>query len=339
MIKYNIVSDYRKQKFVKLVEAESKRLGKPRYWILKQLGIPKSTYYDWIKNNCQTKNKAPHTIWNKTPEYIENKILEIRDNYNLFDSQRSPVGIVNELEKLGLFMSSGGIWKILKRNGKNRELKKEHKQYCIYPRVDAFMDVVCIDDIVLTNYKPYDTAIFNAIDEYTQKSLAMLFISHRVNKYDVISLIEQIKENQGGYPKIIRLDNAKAHGSIVVKEFCRENKIKLQFIDKGVPQQNWPVEVFNGVIQKDIMRNGFWDANNKQLFLEKYITYYNNKPLHSDYINRSPNEISSAITSKKTQMRLKYKLMRKHYGQVEARKAILNNINLLNWNLSEMCVN
>ncbi len=63
-------------------------------------------------------------------------------------------------------------------------------------------------------------------------------------------MLEQIKANYGRLPKIVRLDNAKAHISLLVKKYCDQNNIELQFIDKGVPQQNWPVESFNGVIKK-----------------------------------------------------------------------------------------
>ena len=224
-------------------------------------------------------------------------------------------------------MTSVGVWGVLRRKGENKKFVEHKKPFIIYPRSEKFLEVVCIDDIMLTNWKPRDLAVFNAIDEYTQASVAISFVSHRVNKHDVIALIEQIESNYGRLPKIVRLDNAKAHISLAVKRYCKQNNIRLQFIDKGVPQQNWPVESFNGVIKKDLIKTSLWkwdDLSDKQRLLSSYREYYNSrKPLNSDSLNRTPNEIVTAITSKRTQQRLKYKLLRKHHGQVMAKQAIL----------------
>lgn len=341
MANYTILSDYEKQKKLKEIEQECARLKKPKYWALKQMNIPKSTYYDWLRTGGRSKSKAPHTVWNKTDPDTEAKILSIRKNKDLYRSQRAPNGISALLEQDNTFMTSVGVWKVLKRNGESRKLIVSKKQFIIYPKGEKFMDVVCIDDMMLTNRKPRDTAIFNAIDEYSQSSVAIRFISHRVNKYDVISLVKEIKKEYGRYPKKIRLDNAKAHISWLVKRYCEAKEIKLQFIDPGTPQQNWPVESFNGVIKKDLIERCFWGEENKQKALEEYREYYNNeKRLDSDPLKRTPNEIATAITSKTTQQRLKIRLIRKHYGQVTARQATLNlQAILLQPNLSEMCVN
>ncbi len=66
MINYTIRSDYEKQKKLKEVEQECARLKKPKHWVLMQLGIPKSTYYDWLKVGGTTKSKAPHYVWNNS---------------------------------------------------------------------------------------------------------------------------------------------------------------------------------------------------------------------------------------------------------------------------------
>jgi hypothetical protein len=341
MPNYTILSDYEKQKKLKEVEQECLRLRKAKYWVLKQMNIPKSTYYDWLKVEGRSKSKAPHTIWNKTDPNTEAKILSIRNNKDLYRSQRAPNGISALLEQDNIFMTSVGVWRVLKRNGESRRLIVSKKQFIIYPKGEKFLDVVCIDDIMLTNQKPRDTAIFNAIDEYSQSSVAIRFIPHRVNKFDVISLIGEIKRNYGIFPKKIRLDNAKAHISWLVKKYCKARSIELQFIDPGTPQQNWPVESFNGVIKEDLIERCFWGEENKQEALEDYRNYYNNeKRLNADPLKRTPNEIATAVASKTTQHRLKIKLIRKHYGQVAARQAKLNlQAILLQENLSEMCVN
>lgn len=344
MGKYTILSDFEKQRLIKEVEKECLKLKKQKCWVLKRLKIPKSTYYDWLKSGGITSKKTPKTIWNKTPEIIEKKIIELRDNQEAYKSQRTPVGISKELENYNFFITSVGVWKVLKRHGKNSEFKKYKKIFIIYPKAEKFLEVVCIDDTTLTNWKPRDLAIFNAIDECSQSSVAISFLKHRVNKLDVINLLEQIKINYGRLPKIVRLDNAKAHSSLAVRQYCKDKNIKLQFIQPGTPQQNWPVESFNGVIERDLIKSNLWkwdDLSDKQNLLEEYREYYNKyKPLNSDPLKRTPTEIATAKTSISTQLRLKYKLLRKHYGQVIARKAILNKQTIFPaFSVSEMSVN
>ena len=326
MSNYIILSDYEKQKKLEEIKTECLRLSKPKYWVLKQMGISKSTYYDWVKCGGVSQSKAPKTVWNKINQEIENKIIKIREDKTLYKSERTPVGIANKLEADDIFMTSTGVWGVLKRNGKNRIFSKHSKLYIIYPRAERFMEVVCIDDVALTNWKPLDLAIFNAIDEYSRTSVAITFLRHRPNQNDVINLLEQIKKNYSRLPKIVRLDNARAHKSLSVKQYCLENNIILQFIDPGTPQQNWPVESFNGVLKKDVIKSRLWkwdNLDNKQQLLDDYRNYYNNlKPLNSDPLKRTPNEIATAITSFKTQKRLKYRLLRKHRGQVVANQAI-----------------
>ena len=129
------------------------------------------------------------------------------------------------------------------------------------------------------------------------------------------------------YQRLVRLDNAKAHLSNVVKAYCLLNGIELQFIDKGTPQQNWPVESFNKVLKHDLLVTPLWggweEFGDKQKILEEYIEYYNTaKRLPSDSLNRTPREISSGVTSINTQRRLKIRLIRKQYGQVAGRQRL-----------------
>ena len=354
MTKYNILTDYEKQRKLQEIDEECLRVNRSKYWVLKKLGIPKSTYYDWLKTGGITKSKAPKTVWNKTPEVIENIILKMRDNIDVYRSERSFLGIADKLNCSGIMITKNGVWSVLKRHGKNKQFSEAKKVFIIYPKSQRFLDVVCIDDIGLTNKKPRELSVFNAIDEYAQESVAILFVHHRINRYDVIELIKQIKRRYGRYPRIIRLDNAQAHKSIAAKEFCLKNKIELQFIDKGTPQQNWPVESFNGVLQKDLFNSKLWggwsDLTNKQKILEEYMEYYNTKKsLDSDPLKRTPREIATGKTSLLTQQRLKIKLLRKHRGQVVAWQEIIKNIeqttiiteSLLppTCHLSEMCVN
>ncbi len=114
MNNYNILTDYEKQKKPQKIAEECRRMKRSKYWVLKQLAVPKSTYYDWLKTGGQSKSKAPHTVWNKTPETIENLIIKIRDDMNIYRSERSYLGIANRLNVKGIFITKNGVWSVLR---------------------------------------------------------------------------------------------------------------------------------------------------------------------------------------------------------------------------------
>lgn len=234
MNKYSILSDYEKVIKLKQVKEEKQRLSKPTYWILKQMGIPKSTYYDWKKTKGQSKSKAPKKVWNKTPDWIEHKVIDMRRDGDLYNSKRSPLEMSRKLEEKGIFIHESTV----KRNNLNRYFKEHKKTFLIYPKAERFLDVVCIDDVSITNKKPRDLAVFNAIDEYLYESVGILFITHRINRWDVITLLNQIYKRYKKYPKVVRLDNAQAHKSKAVKAYC-----KLHMTHSKEPQKKYPLPI------------------------------------------------------------------------------------------------
>ena len=158
--------------------------------------------------------------------------MKIREDISFFNSERSPLGIATKLEIKGIFMNPSSVYEVLKRYGLNRKFKERRNLFLIYPKAERFMDTVCIDDVSLTNKRPRDLSVFNAIDEHSGESVGILFVSHRINRFDVVELMEKIRKKYGRLPKIVRLDNAKAQLSNVVKAYYLLNGIKLQFINK-----------------------------------------------------------------------------------------------------------
>ena len=99
-----------------------------------------------------------------------------------------------------------------------------------------------------------------------------------------------------------------------------------------------------------IYRNGFETIQEWQEAIDEYRNFHNyKKRLRSDHLQRTPSEIAFAVTTPTTQARLKAKLQRKQYGQInvdkwinpETKKATMDMVDLLQINLksvSEMCV-
>lgn len=318
MKKYQIFTKQEKWSIVKRVEESSNKERE-----LAKLGIAKSTYYDWKRNNCETKKKIPQTIWNKTPEQIEKKIEEYRLSGD-FDKQ-SPARIVEQLEQNeGYLMTESGVKSVLERLELNSILRPHRKRYYIRPKAEKFLDVVSLDDVEFIRAKPRDTYVLNFTDESSYFALESKVRDHKTNAYAIIRGLKQIETNYGRYPKRIRLDNAKAHTATKVIKFCEKHNIDMDFITKGCPEENWPVESWHRNLNQDVIyRHGYETIQEWQNAIDQYRYFHNHiKRLRSDPIKRTPAEIAFAFTSPLTQARLKVTLKRKHHGQATVRKFI-----------------
>lgn len=324
MKKYQIFTKHEKWSILKRVEESSNKERE-----LVKLGIPKSSYYLWKKNKCEVKKKTPKTIWNKTPNEIEEKI----QNYRLSGEalKQSPARIVERLEQHdGYIMAESGVKSVLARLNLNNLLRPKKKRYYIRPKAEKFMEVVSVDDVEFLRYKPHDTYVLNFTDEASYFGLESRAYEHRTNGYDIIKGLKNIKQTYGRYPKKIRLDNARAHKAIRVLKFCRKNNIEMDFITKGCPEENWPVESWHRNLNQDVIyRHGYDTIQEWQKAIDEYRHYHNYlKRLRSDPIQRTPAEIAFSYTTYLTQMRLKIKLMRKHRGQTAVQKYIIQTQNV-----------
>jgi len=312
-----------------------------------KLGIPRSTYYEWRKTGGDSKSKAPKSVWNKTPKGIEEKILEYR--FSCDKQKNSPARILENLEvNQGYIMAESGVKSVLKRNNCSSLIRTKKKYYHIRPKAEKFLDVVCFDDDEFTRTKPHDTFVLNFIDEASYMALENRVFFHRTNQYDIVKGLKAIKRKYGKYPKVIRCDNARVHKAISVKTFCVKNNIEIDYITKGCPEENWPVESFHRNLNQDLIyQHGFKTQREWQEAIDEYVEFHNMKKRHrSDPILRTPHEIAFAYTTKLTQARLKTKLQRKLHGQTRVEKYVDKKIleesqkyyQLKPYSVSEMCV-
>lgn len=345
MKNYQIFSQQEKWSIVQRVDNSANKKRE-----LAKLGISRSTYYDWKENDCQTKKKIPHTIWNQTPKEIEKKIKEYRLSGDPF--KQSPARIVEKLEQNeGYLMTESGVKSVLVRLKLNGFLRPRKKHYHIRPKAEKFLQVVSVDDVEFVRYKPRDTYVLNFSDEASYFAMESRVYGHRTNAYDIIKGLKRIKQNYGRYPKMLRLDNAQAHKARKVIKFCEKNNITMDFITKGCPEENWPVESWHRNLNQDLIyRKGYATIQEWQRAVDEYRHFHNyQKRLRSDPIQRTPAEIAFAYTTPLTQARIMAKLKRKHLGQTKVNRWITPetrqaNVNLLNSlqikpnYVSEMCV-
>ncbi len=125
----------------------------------------------------------------------------------------------------------------------------------------------------------------------------------------------------------------------------------MDFITKGCPEENWPIESWHRNLNQDLIyRKGYATIQEWQKAIDGYRDFHNyQKRLRSDPIQRTHAEIAFAYTTPLTQARIIARLKRKHLDQTkvnrwitpETRQAnanLLNSLQIKPNYVSEMCV-
>jgi putative transposase len=93
--------------------------------------------------------------------------------------------------------------------------------------------------------------LLNIVDDYNREILTME-ADLSIPALRLIRVLEYLKEFRG-LPEMIRVDNGPEFISYKLECWCKENKIRLVFIQPGKPMQNAYVERCNGSIRRELL--------------------------------------------------------------------------------------
>ena len=91
---------------------------------------------------------------------------------------------------------------------------------------------------------------------------------------------------------MIRVDNGPEFISAKLDLWCKNNNIKLIFIQPGEPTQNAYIERFNGTFRRDVLNAYvFKSINELREITEDWIFDYNHNRPHNALKNKTPMEV------------------------------------------------
>lgn len=287
--------------------------SKNRRQTLKLCGIAKSTYYDWLRKGPKPMSRAPKKIWNRTKKLVVRMIAALRESADPL--KHSPMRILEFLEyRAWIFMSEPGIKGVLKRLNAPPLKRHRSKTFYVRPRAEKFFQVLCVDEFEWLRFRPRDTFALNWVDEASYYAVRSTVLGHKPNQYDVLRDLKAILVQYGRLPKVIRFDNAQIFRARTVRAFLRRHGVQLDYITKGCPEENWPVESWHSPLREHVInRHGYGTIHEWQAEFDRFRGYYNDfRRLRSDPLLRTPREVAYAFTTPQTQQRLKLRLLRKH---------------------------
>lgn len=131
--------------------------------------------------------------------------------------------------------------------------------------------------------------VLNIIDDYNREILRIEpYFS--ITSLRVISIIDRlVTENRK--PLAIRVDNGPEFIAEVLKQWCDDKEIDLQFIQPGRPMQNGFVERFNRSYRQDVLdANLFTDLSEVKMLSDEFEEDYNFHRPHQSLGDLTPVE-------------------------------------------------
>lgn len=282
---------------VEIDSAKRNRNGK-----LKDLGIPKSTFYRWKKKFDEEgvagleRMKTPSRIWNKLTEYEERKILEITRKHPEKSCRILAVDITDSQEDFSV--SESTVYRLLKKEGliapraiESYPAAKEwhHKTTKVDEiwQCDAtnyfivgwgyYKQITVLDDfsrnVIGWDLKPDETA--NSISEVVELA---------------IENAKAMGHIQSGEKPTFLSDNGSGFVSEMMSDYLSAHGIRHIFGQPYHPQTQGKIERFNRTIKEGVCLMVYCSPEELKLAISNAIEKYRATP-HKSLKNVSPRDV------------------------------------------------
>ncbi len=129
------------------------------------------------------------------------------------------------------------------------------------------------------------------VDNYSRECLE-IEVGQSLKGFDVVDVMERIKQVRGVVPKRIQVDNGSEFISKVLDQWAYENEVTLDFSRPGKPTDNPFIESFNGSFRDECLNiNWFLSLDNAKEKIEAFKNDYNGFRPHSALRGLTPNQV------------------------------------------------
>jgi transposase InsO family protein len=292
--KVNQILKLRRQLFVIEVISESRYTVKQK---CKELGIPRSTYYDWKKRydldgeeGLKRRKPIANTHPRKVPLEVKEKVIKLRTEYQL-----GSIRITWYLERYhDIKISESSVYRILKKEGLNR-LPKTASRRTVHTKryakkvpghqVQVDVKFAAFRDASGKKIRRYQ---FTAIDDATR--IRALKIYQRHNQKSAIDFIEYVIEKFPFRIHTVRTD--RGHEFQARFHWHVEDKgIRHVYIKPRSPQLNGKVERSHRTDQEEFYQLlTYKDDVDLTKKLEAWENFYNFNRPHGAFAGKTPYE-------------------------------------------------
>ena len=261
---------------------------------IKELGVSKSTFYNWYNKYLEggpdaLEDKKSRSTWNKIPESYKSKVIEVALE-RADDSPREVAAFMTDHN--GHFISESSVYRILK--AANLITSPNH---ILIKAANEFKDKTTrIHQMWQTDFTYFKVEgwgwfyLSSIMDDYSR------FIIHHelcttMKTPDVERNVEAalIKTGlpEGRRPKILS-DNGSCYISEDIKDFMKEKGITQVHGAPNHPQTQGKIERYHRSMKNVVKLHHYYSLSDLKKAIDEYIEYYNNERYHESLNNCTP---------------------------------------------------
>lgn len=293
-------SQSEKYEIIHLVEGS--HLGVKR--TLKQLGVSRSTFYDWYKKYVENgyagladKSSGPKQVWNRIPEVEREKIK----NISLDHPEKTPRELAWFItDNEGYYVSESSVYRILKEY---RLITSP--AYIVVSAADKFKNPTTrVDEMWQTDF----TYLFvrnwgwyylsTVMDDYSRYIIAWKLCKSMKAK-DVEATLDIARKKAGVehvkvscQPRLLS-DNGPCYISSELEKYMDNVKMKHVHGRPMHPQTQGKIERWHQTMKNVIKLHYYESSEELEQALDEFINYYNNERYHESLDNMTPIDVYS----------------------------------------------
>ncbi len=283
-----------KQEIITLVERSE--IGVNR--TLAQLGINKSTFYNWYKAYLDNgisglePKKNSRQRWNAIPQSEKNLVVEIALEY----TELSPRELSCKLsDAKGIFISESSVYRILKARGLITS-----PSHILLAAGNEFNQKTCmVNEMWQTDFTYFKIIgwgwyyLSTILDDYSR------FIVHwelckTMKTEDVQRTVKRALEAadlpKGFRPKLLS-DNGSCYIASELKDFLNDKKIKLIHGKPNHPQTQGKIERYHRSMKNVVKLDNYYCPEELIASLTTFVSYYNHERYHESLGNVTPADV------------------------------------------------
>ena len=272
--------------------------------LCKMFSISRPTAYKYINRFSEfgypgllEQSKRPKNIPNKTPVYIEEKIIQLKEKYG-WGAKKLRTLLEAEFPGVKLPQEST-VNAILKRNGLTRDRKLRHKTEARYPIFDPKEP----NEVWSADFKGkfkmgngkycYPLTIADSYSRYVFSAKGMLNATRKNSEAEFKRVFKRY-----GLPQQIHTDNGQPFAHI--RSLGRLSKLSVWFMELGIepvfsdpgkPTQNGRHERMHRELKAEATRPAGKNLQAQQTKLNKFVKRYNDIRPHQALNNRTPQAV------------------------------------------------
>lgn len=315
-----------KMEIIRIVEGSE--LGVKR--TLKELGISRSTFYEWYKRYLDEgfaglKSKTPKrkSFWNKIPEKERHRVVETA----LDMTDLSPRELAFHItDKQGWFISESSVYRILKERGLITS-----PAWIVMSAADEFKDKTTrVHQQWQTDFTYFKIIgwgwyyLATVMDDFSRYIITWELCKN-MEAIDAMRVVGKALQetglNENNRPRLLS-DNGSCYVSNEFKKFINEERMGHVQGAPYHPQTQGKIERYHRTMKNIVKLENYFFPDDLRASIESFVNYYNNERYHESLKNVTPADVyfgrETELLNRRADIKMKtIKERRKKYQKVK----------------------